>query len=115
MPSHALKPWKITLLRAQAPTELSNSGWRYPGFSTTQTLAWGTTVTLGHNYYFSSSPYPRSNPGQGSDGDPEGDGSDVYVVQATVLETGARSGYGVIEHLGPFPPPPPRANGVDGG
>ncbi len=26
MPSHALKPWKITLLRAQAPTELSNSG-----------------------------------------------------------------------------------------
>lgn len=85
------------------------------GSSTTQTLAWGTTVTLSHNYYYSSSPYPRSNPGEGSDGDPNGDGSDVYVLQATVLETGARSGYGVIEHVGPFPWPPPRANGVDGG
>ncbi len=31
MPSHALKPWKITLLRAQAPTELSNSGWGIGG------------------------------------------------------------------------------------
>ena len=76
------------------------------GSSTTQTLAWGTTVTLSHNYYYSSSPYPRSNPGEGSDGDPNGDGSDVYVLQATVLETGARSGYGVIEHLGPFFQPP---------
>lgn len=71
--------------------------------STTQTLAWGSTVTLSHNYYYSSSPYPRSNPGVGSDGDPDQDGSDIYAVQATVLETGARSAYGVIEHVGPFP------------
>ena len=33
MPSHALKPWKITLLRAQAPTELSNSGIPLAAFS----------------------------------------------------------------------------------
>ncbi len=32
MPSHALKPWKITLLRAQAPTELSNSGTKLASF-----------------------------------------------------------------------------------
>lgn len=74
------------------------------GTSTTQTLAWGSTVTLSHNYYYSSSPYPRSTPGVGSDGDPDGDGSDIFAIQATVLETGARSGYGVVEHVGPFPP-----------
>lgn len=81
------------------------------GTSTTQTLAWGSTVTLTHNYYYSTSPYPRSNPGEGSDGDPDGDGSDVYIVQATVLETGAQSGYAAIEHVGPFYNNPGGGNG----
>ncbi len=72
------------------------------GTSTTQTVAWGSAMTVTHNYYYSTSPYPRLAPGQGSDGDPQGDGSDEYPLQATVLETGARSGYGFVEHVGPF-------------
>lgn len=72
------------------------------GTSATQTVDWGDSLTLSHNYFFSSSPFGRSAPGQGSDDDPEQDGSDFYPVQATVLETGARSGYAVIDHVGPF-------------
>jgi len=73
------------------------------GTSTTQTVAWGSAMTVTHNYYYSTSPYPRLAPGQGWDDDPQGDGSDEYPLQATVLETGARSGYGFVEHVGPFP------------
>ncbi len=72
------------------------------GSSTTQTVAWGSSMTVTHNYYYSTSPYPRLAPGQGSDGDPDWDGSDEFALQATVLETGARSGYGFVEHVGPF-------------
>jgi hypothetical protein len=72
------------------------------GTSTTQALAWGSSVTLYHNYFYSDSPWGRQAPGEGSDGDPDGDGSEIYVVQATVLETGAKSGYGFVDHIGPF-------------
>lgn len=68
------------------------------GTSTTQTVAWGSAMTVTHNYYYSTSPYPRLAPGQGSDGDPQGDGSDEYPLQATVLETGARSFRSVVPH-----------------
>ncbi len=72
------------------------------GTSAAQTVAWGSAMTVTHNYYYSTSPYPRLPPGQGSDGDPDRDGSDEFALQATVLETGARSGYGFVEHVGPF-------------
>jgi hypothetical protein len=71
-------------------------------------VAPGEIVTLSHNYFYSTSPFPRlyadPNTRPLGDGDPEGDGSIFHIVQAHVSGTAGRvsSGYGVVEHLGPF-------------
>ncbi len=76
------------------------------GTTTDYVAAQGATMTAGHNFYYSSTPWPRLYAGANgeplADGDPEGDGSDFYITTATVLETGATSEMGVVEHVGPF-------------
>lgn len=76
------------------------------GTTSDYVAAQGATMTAGHNFYYSSTPWPRLYAGANgeplADGDPEGDGSDFYITTATVLETGATSELGVVEHVGPF-------------
>lgn len=73
------------------------------GSTTTRTVEWGTTATFDHNFFWTLSPYGRLYLGADDwDGDPEGDGAEVHLVQATVLETGLQSDYSLVDHVGAF-------------